>query len=517
MVNVNPQTRFPLLQVEAMANTGVEKASGTDSFLSFLDKSMKQSSPAIQERRSTADSGRKPVQSDRTANSSAPKLEKANVSGNTPVNSRQQPEPQEAQNGMKVEENNSPTVKTTGMVNGEKPKADETEPVDEVETVLPEQMMEQSEQLLAIMDAIIAMLQQATTSVSTASEVSEITEATPEAFSVRELEGMLDNLIETAQKLQGTKTSELALSFAKKLQQLLGKDAFEDLMQQELEVSVTGADSLRTLMGKMLQEAENTKLHLIQTSLTEITLPALERSEAVMAPLNEPEVQSTEAEAETPEQVVKTELSETGITEVSADRTEPKSGQDKAAFAEARQNPQPQPAVVDPLVYDSLGVNPQETAPAEAVKVQPPLSNHVLKQVVEKAEMVVHDDKSEMVMQLKPESLGKITLKVIHERGEVIARFVAENEQVKAILESNLQLLKDSLQKSGVSVQNLEVSVGQQGQEQQNKGWADRQQESTSREEMPRVKPLKGSPSNSYNRSIGDGYYAESPEIDLTA
>lgn len=513
MVNVNPQTRFPLLQVEAMANAGIEKASGPDSFLSFLDKSLKQSSPAVQNRRSITDSGRKPIQSDRTVNNSTQKAEKAAVSGNTPVSSRQQPETQEEQKTLKVDESSKPAKETTGKVNSEKPKAVDTEPVDEAETPLPEQV-EQSEQLLAIMDAIIATLQQAATSNGTAAEISENTEALPEAFPMRELKGMLDSLVETAEKLQGTKTSALALSFAKKLQQLLGEDSFEELMQQELEVSVTGVDPLKAIAGKMLQEAENTKLHLVQTSLTEITLPALERSETGVDPLNEPVIEG--AEAETPESLDKAEL-ETSMAEVNDNRTEAKSGQDKATFAEARQSPQPQPAVVDPLAYDTVKGISQETAPIETMKAQPALSNHVLTQVVEKAEMVVREDKSEMVMQLKPESLGKITLKVIHERGEVVARFVAENEQVKAILESNLQLLKDSLQKSGVAVQSLEVSVGQQGQEQQQRGWTGRQHEGPTEREIPQIKPLKGSQPYGYSRSIGDEYYTESSEIDLTA
>lgn len=39
---------------------------------------------------------------------------------------------------------------------------------------------------------------------------------------------------------------------------------------------------------------------------------------------------------------------------------------------------------------------------------------------------------------------------------------MAESEQVKAILESNMQMLRDALEKSGVDIQSLSVSVGQQ-------------------------------------------------------
>lgn len=89
--------------------------------------------------------------------------------------------------------------------------------------------------------------------------------------------------------------------------------------------------------------------------------------------------------------------------------------------------------------------------------------NELMKQVVEQAKVLVDENRSEMVMQLKPDSLGKVTLKVVTENGIVAAKFVAENQQVKQVLEANMQTLKDSLEKQGMSVQNVSVSVGQDG------------------------------------------------------
>lgn len=80
-------------------------------------------------------------------------------------------------------------------------------------------------------------------------------------------------------------------------------------------------------------------------------------------------------------------------------------------------------------------------------------------QVMEKVKVILEGDKSEMIMDLKPDHLGKLSLKVVTERGIVMARFVAESEQVKSILESNMQLLKDALEKQGLDVQDCFVSV----------------------------------------------------------
>lgn len=101
----------------------------------------------------------------------------------------------------------------------------------------------------------------------------------------------------------------------------------------------------------------------------------------------------------------------------------------------------------------------------ENIKMKTPLPDReILYQVIEKAKVVISTDKSEMIMDLKPESLGKLTLKVVTEHGMIMARFIAENQQVKQVLETNMQLLKDSLEKQGLNVQGFSVSVRQESQ-----------------------------------------------------
>lgn len=104
----------------------------------------------------------------------------------------------------------------------------------------------------------------------------------------------------------------------------------------------------------------------------------------------------------------------------------------------------------------------------------PVTKKEIVEQVVEKAKVVLSGDKSEMIIDLKPDHLGKLALKVVTERGIVVAKFVAENEQVKAALESNMNMLKESLEKQGFSVQGFSVSVG------------DNKQRGFGRENMPK-------------------------------
>lgn len=86
----------------------------------------------------------------------------------------------------------------------------------------------------------------------------------------------------------------------------------------------------------------------------------------------------------------------------------------------------------------------------------------IVNQVIKKADIIVREGHSEMVMKLEPESLGKLNLKIVVERGLVTAKFIAESQQVKEVLESSFNQLKDALQEKGIAVQNFSVSVGQQ-------------------------------------------------------
>lgn len=87
----------------------------------------------------------------------------------------------------------------------------------------------------------------------------------------------------------------------------------------------------------------------------------------------------------------------------------------------------------------------------------------IINQVIKKADVFVQGSHQEMVMKLEPESLGKLNLKIVIENGLVTAKFVAESQQVKEVLESSFNQLKDALQQKGISVQGFSVSVKQEG------------------------------------------------------
>lgn len=102
--------------------------------------------------------------------------------------------------------------------------------------------------------------------------------------------------------------------------------------------------------------------------------------------------------------------------------------------------------------------------------IREPIEQSVTNQVMTKVKIMAGEGRQEMEMELKPETLGKLSMRIIHEKGEILAKITAESERVKQILESNMQMLKDSLEENGFSVQSLSVSVGNEKEEQAGDG-----------------------------------------------
>ena len=68
-----------------------------------------------------------------------------------------------------------------------------------------------------------------------------------------------------------------------------------------------------------------------------------------------------------------------------------------------------------------------------------------------------------MEIQLTPENLGKINLTVVAKEGQITAQITAQNDLVKAVIESQLIQLKETLAAQGLKVTDVEVTVANQG------------------------------------------------------
>ena len=68
---------------------------------------------------------------------------------------------------------------------------------------------------------------------------------------------------------------------------------------------------------------------------------------------------------------------------------------------------------------------------------------------------------TEMVINLKPEHLGELTLRIsVSQNGAVNASFHSDNAQVRAIIENSLVQLRQELNNQGLKVENVQVYAG---------------------------------------------------------
>lgn len=143
----------------------------------------------------------------------------------------------------------------------------------------------------------------------------------------------------------------------------------------------------------------------------------------------------------------------------------PKASSAMQLFTEAAQTPQ---GVQE--VGHASQANPSvtfQTALQETAEVQPtapaaPQKDYeVARQIVEQARLLRMPEQTEMVIRLKPEHLGELTLKVsVAAGGAVNATFHTDNASVRAIIETSMIQLKHELQAQGLKVDNVGVYAG---------------------------------------------------------
>ncbi len=80
--------------------------------------------------------------------------------------------------------------------------------------------------------------------------------------------------------------------------------------------------------------------------------------------------------------------------------------------------------------------------------------------LVQTMETIVQEERTEVRIQLKPDHLGELKIKLSMERGIMVAEFIVENQAVREVIASQLPQLQTALQDHGTQVADLSVSIG---------------------------------------------------------
>jgi flagellar hook-length control protein FliK len=96
----------------------------------------------------------------------------------------------------------------------------------------------------------------------------------------------------------------------------------------------------------------------------------------------------------------------------------------------------------------------------------------VIRQIMDKMQHAVRNGVQEIRMVLRPEALGEVRMSIRVEGDVVFARMQVENSQVKAIVESQFQALKDSLEQQNLQTGSLSVDV-RSDSDKSNGAWKD--------------------------------------------
>lgn len=94
----------------------------------------------------------------------------------------------------------------------------------------------------------------------------------------------------------------------------------------------------------------------------------------------------------------------------------------------------------------------------------------VMNQIVEKVTFRSLNDRSEMRIQLKPDTLGDVRMSIVSEKNQLVVHMIADKMETKEIIESQLHHLKAELDKQGLTVGKIEVMLSADNDQQDGRG-----------------------------------------------
>lgn len=119
-------------------------------------------------------------------------------------------------------------------------------------------------------------------------------------------------------------------------------------------------------------------------------------------------------------------------------------------------------------------------------------TKQIMDQILDYMKLSLNADATSLEMQLHPASLGTLQIQIASRGGVVTANFIAQDEAVKAALESQMIQLREQFEEQGVKVEAIEVTVQTHEFEQNLEQGRGRSQQETERRNRGRKIRLAG-------------------------
>ena len=150
-------------------------------------------------------------------------------------------------------------------------------------------------------------------------------------------------------------------------------------------------------------------------------------------------------------------------------------GQSVAAPTDAPSANPPAAAAAPPAVGGATGWSAGATAGLKATKAE---ADANVQEILRQAQLIAKKGGGEMKMELRPEGLGQVNLRVSVQDGLVSVQMVTQTDDAKRLLESNLHELKSGLGAHKLQLDGLRIESHDGIQKQMDQGRSESQRES---------------------------------------
>lgn len=150
------------------------------------------------------------------------------------------------------------------------------------------------------------------------------------------------------------------------------------------------------------------------------------------------------------------------VETVVSKKTESQSGQEDAAEQQSQPDHGNEKLGTTNPLLDNVLQNKIVTAEVSFEQTAAYLTadtENIMNQIMDYMKIQLSPGMDQLEMQLHPESLGTVRIQLASQGGEITAQFQVQNEAVKAVIESQIVELKETLKNQGVVVEAVEVSV----------------------------------------------------------